>query len=202
MKKMLALLLAAVMCLSLAACGGGQSSTDNNSAQEQQTGTSTNDHEVTEADVSEPENTEPQYETVALTLENWDEYFEITNDLIFAKNEFDEIWRIDCNFYLELKPEYIEKCLGADDFAIKIAWTSTSQADAAINYEDETYELTEDLAVNTYTKFANNTILTDTGTIVTSFYQEEWGYFLHYPYDFEVTQIKGQLYIATDDGAQ
>lgn len=58
MKKILALLLAAVMCFSLVACGGEQPNTDNNSTQEQQAQNNNNKSESTE-----PENTEPEEST-------------------------------------------------------------------------------------------------------------------------------------------
>lgn len=62
MKKILALLLAAVMCLSLVACGGGEETpnTDDSSAQEQQLQNDNNEPEGTTPDVTEPENTEPE----------------------------------------------------------------------------------------------------------------------------------------------
>ena len=62
MKKILALLLAAVMCLSLTACGGGEETpnTDDSSAQEQQLQNDNNEPEGTTSDVTEPENTEPE----------------------------------------------------------------------------------------------------------------------------------------------
>lgn len=61
MKKLLALLLAAVMCFSLAACGGEETpNTDDSSAQEQQVQNENNEPEGTAPDVSEPENTEPE----------------------------------------------------------------------------------------------------------------------------------------------
>ena len=62
MKKILALLLVAVMCLSLTACGGGEETpnTDDSSAQEQQLQNDNNEPEGTTSDVTEPENTEPE----------------------------------------------------------------------------------------------------------------------------------------------
>ena len=69
MKKLLALLLAAVMCFSFVACGGGETlNTDDNSTQEQQAQNDSNEPESTGtestgAENTEPENTEPEETT-------------------------------------------------------------------------------------------------------------------------------------------
>lgn len=223
MKKMLALLLAAVMCLSLVACGGSEENTAKIAEYESRIAEleamlaerdaeierllAENESEVpqnTEQENTEPENTEPQYETVELTLENWNEYFEITNELHFCRNEFDEIWRIDNRFYLKLKPEYEERCVGSDDeFAIKIEWTETTSVNARINYEEETCELLEEPKSTDGNKTRYAQVVDNIGDFKTSIFHkskvtEKPGYFLHYPYDFEVTKIKGLLYIAKE----
>lgn len=64
MKKILALLLAAVMCFSLVACGGGETpNTDDNSTQEQQAQNDSNEPESTGTESTEPEKTEPEETT-------------------------------------------------------------------------------------------------------------------------------------------
>ena len=80
MKKLLALLLAAIMCFSLVACGGGTPNTDDSSTQQNEAQQEAANNEDTDSS-TETENNEPQSETVELTLENWNEYFEIVDKL-------------------------------------------------------------------------------------------------------------------------
>ena len=79
MKKLIALLLAAVMCLSLCACGSSEVETNTDDSQELDTDISQQDEERTEdtADESEDVEAEPQEQTVEITLENWQDYFEL-----------------------------------------------------------------------------------------------------------------------------
>lgn len=215
MKKAIALILALVICFCLAACGNSDNEAQIEKYKERieeleellaerdaEIDRLTAESKETDSKDTEAETTEPQYETVDLTLENCSEYFRITNKLHFCRNEFDEIWRIDCNFYLELKPEYSEKSLFSDDFAIKLAWTETTQVYGTINYENETYELTEDPATSKGSKSTYYRVITQLGNFYTSYYQEGGGYFLHYPYDFYIENIKGQIYIEKDDNGQ
>ena len=67
MKKTIALLMVLALCLSLCACGGGNN--------------------VPET-IETPTTTEPQYEIVEITMDNWQEYFEFVfiEDLIYKKN--------------------------------------------------------------------------------------------------------------------
>ncbi len=218
MKRIFALLLAAVMCLSLAACGNSDNEAQIEKYKERieeleellaerdaEIDRLTAESKETDSKDTEAETAEPQYETVDLTLENCSEYFRITNKLHFCRNEFAEIWRIDCNFYLELKPEYSEKCLFSDDFAIKLAWTETTQVYGTVNYENETYELTEDPSTSKGSKSNTSRVMTRLGDFDTSYYQEGQdgdGYFLHYPYDFYIENIKGQIYMEKDGNGQ
>lgn len=63
MKKWIALLLAAVLCLSLAACGNGKAE-DNSGASQRQT-TDNSPH-----DTDEPSNAELTEQTIEITLDN------------------------------------------------------------------------------------------------------------------------------------
>ena len=64
MKRLIALLLAAVICLSLVACGGGETpNTDDSNAQGQQAQNGNKKPEITDPNVSEPQSTEPMETT-------------------------------------------------------------------------------------------------------------------------------------------
>ena len=69
MKKWIALLLAAVLCLSLTACGNGKTEDNSGTSQGQTTDNSLQD-------TDEPSNAELTEQTVEITLDNWQEYFE------------------------------------------------------------------------------------------------------------------------------
>ncbi len=84
MKKWIALLLAAVLCLSLTACGNGKT--------EENTGTSqgqTTDNSLQDTD--EPSNAELTEQTVEITLDNWQDYFEFRPDVHVLKDSYNEI---------------------------------------------------------------------------------------------------------------
>ena len=194
MKKILALLLVAVMCLLLVACGNrtmpniGDNSDEQLNQAQPEGGNNENADAVTQ-------DTELQYETVELTLENWDQYFEIADKLEIARDEFGEIWRIQIGYYFQLKPEYSEKYLDLDGFAAKIEFT-TALIDGKVNVEEETYEITQDLSTGTSILWRSHTV-NRIGSFYSSVYDRRVGIerFTHFPYDFKVTQIKGLLFV-------
>ena len=69
MKKWIALLLAAVLCLSLAACGKSTTEENSGTTQGQTADNSTQD-------TDEPSSAELTEQTVEITLDNWQDYFE------------------------------------------------------------------------------------------------------------------------------
>lgn len=73
MKKLIALLLAAVLCLSLAACGNGKTEDNSGTSQGQTTDNS------------------PQEQTIEITLDNWKEYFEFRTVASVNKDSYNEI---------------------------------------------------------------------------------------------------------------
>lgn len=104
MKKILALLLAAVMCLSLVACGGKEQKT----------------------------------ETIEITLENWQDYFEVKLAPTVYKNDFDEIDRCFAHHYVYLKSEYRDKLVEAD---VAFGWNSEGYGLGLFTYNLETGDL-------------------------------------------------------------
>ena len=84
MKKWIALLLAAVLCLSLAACGNGKTEDNSGTSQGQTINNSPQD-------TDEPSNTELTEQTVEITLDNWQDYFEFRPDVHVLKDSYNEI---------------------------------------------------------------------------------------------------------------
>ena len=126
MKKAISLLLVLVMCLTLCAC-------ENNKVEDP---TETKPVETTPKD-TEPKNTqtepiktepttppteestapsetEPKLITVEITMDNWQEYFEITDFVSVWKNDFDEVESTKYGYCLSLKSEYADKVVDAD----------------------------------------------------------------------------------------
>ena len=111
MKKLITLLLAAVMCLSFTACRKNQAGADN--SQGQNTENFRQDGEQTENTSDEsgkPETVSEEQQTIEITLDNWQEYFEINQYLSvrYLTNDFDEAvtTMLALNTILELKEKY------------------------------------------------------------------------------------------------
>ena len=121
MKKWIALLLAAVLCLSLAACGGKEE-TSGNDTQGQQI---SQNIEQMDNEPSEAESSEPEVKTIEITMDNWQEYFEIRpNTHGVLRNSFGEFERLDyVNWALFLKSDGTQRVTGMEDVAIEYRFT-------------------------------------------------------------------------------
>ena len=84
MKKWIALLLAAVMCLSLAACGNGKTEDNSGTSQGQTTDNSPQD-------TDEPSNAELTEQTIEITRDNWQECFEFRAVVSVKKDSYNEV---------------------------------------------------------------------------------------------------------------
>ena len=155
MKKWIALLLTAVMCLSLAACseksGTGVSIPEEEYAKYLQyeelinmldigdyegalgyinsisgyvEDDRTDDTGSEEATATEPSETEPKEQTIELTVDNWQDFFEIrpnTNGVL--RNSFGEFERLDyVHWALFLKADAAQKVTGMEDVAIEYSF--------------------------------------------------------------------------------
>ena len=164
MKKLTALLLALVMCLSLAACSIDKTEADADHSHEQKTENAQQDGKQTESepdesepdesepdesepDETEPAETEPQERTVEITLENWQEYLEINQYLsvFYNTNSFDEVTDTYLDFYtiLEPKAEYsnvAERWEDSDCIAVEYDMDYCVK-DIIYNLDDFSFEL-------------------------------------------------------------
>ena len=89
MKKRIALLLTAVLCVSLAACGekGGETGADGSQEQSAASAASAQDADGTDGTGG----TKPQKQTIEITLDNWQEYFEFRPVVHETKNSYNEL---------------------------------------------------------------------------------------------------------------
>ncbi len=131
MKKLIALLLATIMCFSLVACERNDNAAlvkeYENRIAELEAELAELEAELAERDAeivrllaesenaepentlqenTEPENSEPQYEIVEITLDNWQEYFEIVGYMTYRDNAFGEAESCYFRNELRLKEEY------------------------------------------------------------------------------------------------
>ena len=133
MKKAMSLLLTLVMCLSLCACGGGNDTPETTEIP------TTTIPATTELEISEPETTapieaEPQYETVEITMENWEDYFEFTHFYIPYKNSFGEVENFSVETRFCLKDGY-----NASNVDIAIEYSYVEQGFTyEVNFENGT----------------------------------------------------------------
>ena len=216
MKKMIALLLAAVMCLSLVACGGGEEmpNTDDSSAQEQQMQNDNNDateNNDTAAPILQEnneqqssENNTPNIVEIELTVENFDTYFELVEVPIFSENEFGETDEMDLYQYYLVREEYIVSDMS--DFAIEYScvW---GRKNCEVDFTNLTYTLSD---FNDTTPPAN--VMNDRFYDIEVNGQERFGFSIDgsgnsvrkkdgaigevgYSVDFEILRVKGTLFL-------
>ena len=145
MKKLIALLLAAVMCLSLAACGSSEVETNTDDSQELDTEISQQDEEQTENTDEESEDVEaePQEQTIEITLDNWQEYLEINQYLSvnYAANEFDEVTGTYLELFTILEPKEAYSYYTVD-VAVEYS-VDYCTSDISYNLDDFSFELTD-----------------------------------------------------------
>ena len=130
MKKTIVILLALVMLLSLAACGGTAENPyakyeelfnyleakDYESAGAYIQKLAENGADAQNTDTAEPSTaeTEPSYTTVEITLDNWQDYFEIKPMATFNKNAFGEVEAVFRSWYFCLKESWADSVAAAD----------------------------------------------------------------------------------------
>ena len=97
MKKWIALLLAAVLCLSLSACG------EKTSPEEEMLMTPATIEPLAKIE------TKPVNETIEITMDNWQDYFEEYDEDVWELNAFQELDKLTNCAYLVLKDEYASR---------------------------------------------------------------------------------------------
>lgn len=211
MKKLLALLLAAAMCMSLVACGGKTPNTGDNSGTQPEIGDNAAENNEAEAPVLQEnneqqtsENNTPNIVEIELTAENFDTYFELVEVPIFHENEFGEADEMDLYQYYLVREEYSVSDMS--DFAIEYS-SVWGKKNCEVDFTNLTYTLGDfnyttapanemtnrfyDIEVNGQVRFgfgiggSGNSVKKSYGSI------GEVGYSV----DFEILRVKGTLFL-------
>ena len=136
---------------------------------------------------------EPQYETVEITLENWQEYFELKLVAFEQRNAFDELAGFFPNTQLCLKEEWASL---TTDMEVAVEYACRNGYLCWFIYNEETGEITEGDVDEQY----GRTYEKD-GTFTMNAYNIQNGYTLFgepHPVTFEmegnIAKIKGRMY--------
>ncbi len=81
------------------------------------------------------------YDTVVITMDNWQEYFQWSEETSYSTNGFGELSSMSTYYRLSLKQEYFDR----------LSQYVTHTGTAEISYTSRTYQVTVDRQNNTYT---------------------------------------------------
>jgi len=121
MKKKLAWLLAAAMCISLTACGGGGDSGGSSNADGGNGGAQKGE------------------QTVELTLDNWSDFIEFPLVVTAKRDSFDQLEGVYCEYHIRLNPAVAGRVKQFNDVAI--AYEFTGGQDARFVFDADTGEV-------------------------------------------------------------
>lgn len=183
MKKRILLLL---LMLALAGCGGG--------------GTPTPTPAPTQAPTPAPTAT-PAPVQVEITMDNWQDYFEIVYREFPVKNELDEVLDFTAEFSLMLKDEYARKnelSIFNSDLAVEFRY-STKWFYVEPDWESGTLTVLEEEdgeppreLTGTFTVDDNDEVFICTGSFLET---EDQRYIKIMPLNPEITRVKGSITI-------
>ena len=206
MKKLLSLLLAAALVLSLGACGkeanpyekyeelfeyleredydsamayirelAGESETEPQTAS------------ATEAE-TEPETTEtePQPVTVEITMDNWQEYFELKEYVEIKKNGFGEFEKVSVYYALVNKDGMSPEC-NLSDVTMEFSYTK-KYVSMSVDLENGTITYGADRGKDPYWDYTGVTTMQSAGNYIGEYYMNRYGQFVASSWTYEPSE--------------
>lgn len=206
MKKLLSLLLAAALVLSLGACGkeanpyekyeelfeymeredydsamayirelAGESETEPQTAS------------ATEAE-TEPETTEtePQPVTVEITMDNWQEYFELKEYVEIKKNGFGEFEKVSVYYALVNKDGMSPEC-NLSDVTMEFSYTK-KYVSMSVDLENGTITYGADRGKDPYGDYTGVTTMQSAGNYIGEYYMNRYGQFVASSWTYEPSE--------------
>ena len=195
MKKLLSLLLAFVLVLMLTACNGGGETTNSGGSQSQENYSS----DKTNGDGESQ--SQQNYKAVKITLDNWQDYFEISEFPVWKEDAFGETDGFNLEYEFRLKKEFYPRLNAKDSsIAMEISY-SYGEKPCKVNFEKKTYELGEPLRTETTTNITEKFYDYDgkfyTSPFGVTFYDTGKQEVRYYD-NVEMIRIKGTLYLAAE----
>ena len=203
MKKLLSLLLAAALVLSLGACGKEANPyekyeelfeymerEDYDSAMayiRERAGvpeTEPQTASATEAE-TEPETTEtePQPVTVEITMDNWQEYFELREYVEIKKNGFGEFEKVSVYYALVNKDGMSPEC-NLSDVTMEFSYTK-KYVSMSVDLENGTITYGEDRGKDPYGDYSGVTTMQSAGNYIGEYYMNRYGQFVASSWTYE-----------------
>ena len=201
MKKLLSLLLAAALVLSLGACGkeanpyekyeelfeyleredydsamayirelAGESETVPQAAPATEAET---EPETTE---TQPSETEPQPVTVEITMDNWQEYFELREYVEIKKNGFGEFEKVSVYYALVNKDGMSPEC-DLSDVTMEFSYTK-KYVSMSVDLENGTITYGADRGKDPYWDYTGVTTMQSAGNYIGEYYMNRYGQFV------------------------
>lgn len=144
------------------------------------------------------------YEAVEITAENWDKYFEITEEGKFSENAFGEVENFYYNQYLSLKPEYVDKLSSSlSKLAMELDFTYGKKG-CQVDLANKTFTLTESYEPSSYDQdsfiYQFSYSSSENGayyrtSLMSSYYNKENSYLSDFKTDMEIVRVQGTIYL-------
>ena len=201
MKKLLSLLLAAALVLSLGACGKEANPyekyeelfeylerEDYDSAMayirelagEPETGPqaapATEAETEPETTETQPSETEPQPVTVEITMDNWQEYFELREYVEIKKNGFGEFEKVSVYYALVNKDGMSPEC-DLSDVTMEFSYTK-KYVSMSVDLENGTITYGADRGKDPYWDYTGVTTMQGAGNFIGEYYMNRYGQFV------------------------
>ena len=201
MKKLLSLLLAAALVLSLGACGKEENPyakyeelfeymerEDYDSAMayireraggpetEPQTASATEAETEPETTETQPSETEPQPVTVEITMDNWQEYFELREYVEIKKNGFGEFEKVSVYYALVNKDGMSPEC-NLSDVTMEFSYTK-KYVSMSVDLENGTITYGADRGKDPYGDYTGVTTMQSAGNYIGEYYMNRYGQFV------------------------
>ena len=211
MKKLLSLLLAAALVLSLGACGkeanpyekdeelfeyleredydsamayirelAGESET------EPQTASATEAETEPETTETQPSETEPQPVTVEITMDNWQEYFELREYVEIKKNGFGEFEKVSVYYALVNKDGMSPEC-NLSDVTMEFSYTK-KYVSMSVDLENGTITYGADRGKDPYGDYSGVTTMQSAGNYIGEYYMNRYGQFVASSWTYEPSE--------------
>lgn len=208
MKKLLSLLLAAALVLSLGACGkeanpyekyeelfecleredydsaiayirelAGESETVPQAAPATEAET---EPETTE---TQPSETEPQPVTAEITMDNWQEYFELREYVEIKKNGFGEFEKVSVYYALVNKDGMSPEC-NLSDVTMEFSYTK-KYVSMSVDLENGTITYGADRGKDPYGDYTGVTTMQGAGNFIGEYYMNRYGQFVASSWTYE-----------------